>query len=275
MHPITCHPQMPVVKAAYFAAFDPAALALICEATLLQGKLGVMAGVSCGLIWAAIRAIERGEAQCPALAGFTSKAVEESYRTVFRKLPGRPTPDRIEKTHGMNLLVVLPPRCKPTERRLDFSKPVTPGILLTEIIAKFDYTHGTNLPLHRPGLEMRELCEALTEPQGFVSGEKLIARGTIAQTKRPLYELACEKAAFVGTWLVRDIHLAAAAEELGIYRNLGMDVSDLLQRWEKEVKFAQDHVSGGGCVFLCAFPGPRPWTPSACPFLGVRLPSIL
>ena len=123
-------------------------------------------------------------------------------------------------------------------------------------------------------MDMRDVCQALTAPNGFIAGEKLTASGTTPEPKRPLYELACQKAMFVGTWLVRDIHVPAAADDLGIASANGMDVADLLRRWEGEVVYAQKHVSGGGCVFLCAFPGPRPWTPSACQLLGVPSPAI-
>ena len=78
----------------------------------------------------------------------------------------------------------------------------------------------------------------------------------------------------MGTWLVRDIHVAAAAIELGIANDIGIDVGELIGRWEGDVAFAQKHVSGGGCIFLRAFPGPRPWTPSACPILGLPSPAI-
>jgi hypothetical protein len=106
-------------------------------------------------------------------------------------------------------------------------------------------------------------CAKPLKPR-MVSSRQADASGTVPEPKRPLYELACQKAMFVGTWLARDIHAAAAAGELGIAGQNGMDVTDLLRCWEGEIAFAQKHVSGRGCVFLCAFPGPRPWTPSAC-----------
>jgi len=153
--------EMPVVDEAYFAAFSPATLALICEANLLEQKLEVMAGVESGLLWAAIGALERCEAQCPVLAGITSKLVEESYGALFRTIPASCLAD-VERRHGMNLFAVLPPRCKPNERHLDFRKPVTPGILLAEIIAKFDFRHGANLPLREQGMDMQQVCQGLS-----------------------------------------------------------------------------------------------------------------
>ena len=50
----------------------------------------------------------------------------------------------------------------------------------------------------------------------------------------------------------------------------GPDRDTLLKRWSDEVQFARDHASSGGCMCLVSFPGPRPWTPSACKLLGVE-----
>lgn len=275
MNHATCHPAMPQVRDAYFAAFDPAALALICEATLLEPKLSAMAGVECGIIWAAVRAIERGEGRCSALAGLTSRQIEDSYRAVFRKITPPRSVEHSEHAHGMNMLVVLPPRCKPDESRLDYRSPVTPGVLLAEIIAKFDYEHAANIPIHEKGLDVREVCRALGSPDGFVPGDVLRDRGTVPAAKQRLYERACEKAAFVGTWLVRDVHIAAGAAEMGMPLATPDVFENLLGRWEDEVTDAQDHVAEGGYVFLCSFPGPRPWTPSACRFLEIPFPPVV
>jgi hypothetical protein len=269
MTPTTCDPRVPATPDPYFAQFTPATLALLCEATALEYKLGRLAGAEAGLIWAAVRSVRRGLASCPALAGLSLEAIEDCYRKLYRKLPSAVTPQWVEKSHGMNMLSVLPPRCRPTDRRLDFSRPVTPGVLLAEVAAKFDYRHGANAPLQQTGRDMRSLCAALAAPDGFVAGDALIERGTIPPARRALYERACEKAAFVGTWLVRDLHAAAAAEELGTLAELASDGAGLLRRWDEEVAFARDHVSRGGCVWLVSFPGPRPWAASACRLLGV------
>ena len=51
-----CDSRIPAVSAAYFEQFTPPAMALMCEACALKLKLGRMAGVDCGFIWAAVRA---------------------------------------------------------------------------------------------------------------------------------------------------------------------------------------------------------------------------
>jgi hypothetical protein len=269
MTPATCDPRIPATKEPYFAQFTPAALALLCEATALWYKLGCMAGAESGLVWAAVRSLRRGEASCPVLDGLSPEGVEDCYRKTFRKDPSATSRELVEKSHGMNLLCVLPPRCRPMDRRMDYSKPVTVGVLLAEVAAMFDHRHAANVPLRGTGRDMQGISAALSVPDGFLAGEKLIERGTIPPAKRALYERACDKAAFVGTWLVRDFHVAAAAEELGALDQLGPDGAGLLGRWNEEVEFARDHVSGSGCVWLTSFPGPRPWAASACRLLGV------
>ena len=269
MPPITCHPQMPAVKEAYCALFTPETFALLGEASALEFKLGAMAGIESGFIWATIRSIERCEAHSPALSGLRSEEIEKCYAKLCRRFPHEFTAERLERCHGMNLLSVLPPRCRPIDRPLDFGQPVTPGVVLAEIIAQFDYLHGANLPLRDAGIDLRQVCETLRRPDGFVGGEALIRRGTIPPERQALYQRACEKAAFVGTWLVRDFHVAAAAKDLGLLGEFGSRADALLEQWDEEVTFARDQVTGAGCVFLCAFPGPRPWLPSACAWLGV------
>ena len=267
--PVTCHPQMPAVKEAYCAMFTPPTLALLCEGAALEFRLGTMAGIEDGFIWAAVRAIERNEGDCPALSSLRSHEMEKCYAKLYRRLPHDVTAQRIEKAQGMNLLSGLPPRCRPTDRPLEFRQPLTPGMLLAEIMAQFDYMHAVNLPLRQLGIDVQKVCEALQGPEGFVAGEALIRRGTVPSAQEPLYHKACEKAAFVGAWLVRDLHVAAAAKDLGLLGEFGSRADALLEEWDKEVAFARDHVSGAGCVFLCAFPGPRPWLASACGWLGV------
>jgi|SRR6185437_6074206 len=239
---LTCHENMPVISEPYFSHFTPAALALICEASLLELKLGRMTGIECGTIWASVRSIERGESKCPSLDCLSSTEIEASYSGLYRKLPREYSDTECEHHHGMNLLLVLPPRCEPNARRLDFRRPVTPGILLAEIMAKFDFKHGTNFPLWEKSLNVPEICESLMIASGFSAGPALCARGTIPENKRALYDCACEKAAFVGTWLVRDIHLAAAADELECHNEIGPALDNLLD------------LHGGGLVAWAARP---------------------
>jgi hypothetical protein len=270
MVPATCDPRIPATGEAYFAQFTPDTLALICEAAALEYRLGRMVGIEGGVLWAAVRSIERGEATCPALGGIGTPFVEAVYAERFRSVPAADLAvRRLERAQGMNLLCVLPPRSRPDGRRLDYRRAVTPGVLLAELCAQFEYTHAMNRPLRMEGRDVRAACAALAGPGGFVADEALVARGTVPQARRALYERACERAAYVGTWLVRDVHVAAAAADLRIPEDSGANAGDLLQRWAAEVAFAREQVSGGGCVWLTAFPGPRPWTPSACRMLGV------
>lgn len=176
------------------------------------------------------------------------------------------------KTAPVNGAVVLPPRTQPGARRLDFKKEVTPGILLGEVIAKFDFKHATNVPLTEQGLDPRKVHDTLVQPDGFVATHELTARGTIPPDKQALYEASCSKAAYVGTWLLRSVHVAAAMLETDALALPEYDRTRGVANWENAVKFAKDHVSGGGCVFLTSFPGPRPWLPSACVLLGLPEP---
>lgn len=267
-----CDERIPDVPDAYFTKFTPPAFALMCEAALLKHKLGVMAGIEAGLIWAAVRSVEKGEVRCHALSPLTSAMVEASYSKLYRKLPDGMTWDRVELEHSMNLLVVLPPRTQPGARRLDFKKEVTPAILLGEVIAKFDFKHATNVALSEQGLDPRAVHDDLIRPGGFVAEHKLITKGTIRPEKQALYKASCAKAAYVGTWLLRRIHVIAAMLEADPLALSEQERSREAEQWQKAVTFAKDHVSGGGCVFLTSFPGPRPWLPSACSRLGVPEP---
>jgi len=266
-----CDERIPAVSGAYFASFTPEALALVCEAALLQHKLGVMAGIEMGLFWAGVRAIEREEARCEALSSLTSAAIEASYSRVLRRLPGDITWERAELNHGLNLLSVLPPRLRPGARSLDFRREVTAGILLAEVIAMFDFKHGTNLPLEEQGLDPREVYAALVAPDGFAAERGLVARGIIPPDKQALYEAACSKAAYTGAWLLRDIHVAAARLDNDVQLAEEECVSGNA-RWQREIEFVTNQLHEGGCVPFVAFPGPRPWLPSACAGLGVPEP---
>jgi hypothetical protein len=63
-----------------------------------------------------------------------------------------------------------------------------------------------------------------------------------------LYELACEKAAFVGSWFVSPVHVRAAiyeSDEEGLAGEASVE-------WENEIENAIRHVSQAKCIRLRA-----------------------
>jgi len=265
----TCHEKLPTVSTPYFEAFLPETFAVLCDGVLLGYRLGVWTSTGCGMLWSAARAIERDEATCPALAGVSAQVIEETYLEMCRPWPPDVTRAKVESQAGHNLPVVLPPRTRPDEAVLDTRQPVTVGRYIAADIAKFDFQHATSCPLRAVGIDLHALHDSLVKADAFVPTPCLLARGQIPNTHRELYDLACRKAYYAGTWLVRDLHVLIAAMELGMTNPKDPYCGIVQERWDEEIaKVRTDMASGGCCPFL-AIPGPLPWAPSACPSLGV------
>jgi hypothetical protein len=253
---------------AYFANFSPASFALICEGTMLQYKLNRLVGINGGILWAAVRAIERGEATCSAFTGLSTQQIERTYTGLLRvdNPRGRRSPEEIEHHHSYNALIGLPPQ-PPDVRVLDSSRPVTPTSLLELNLSAFNYTHGVNQPLKDVGLDVPRVCDLLWR-DGFQPEDSLNRRGTIPEMNRPLYDLACEKAQAVASWLVCRIHVLAAAVELR-WNSGDFDPPAASLEWEQMVARSRERLRAAmGTCWCC--PGPRPWAPSACRLLGVE-----
>src|SRR5258706_14089537 len=134
-------------------------------------------------------------------------------------------------------------------------------MVLAAIIAKFDFSHGANLPLRAVGIDLREAFATLRGPGGFQPHESLTRRGLIPADHLALYKRASDLAAFIGSLIITSAIANTAAHQLRS-PSTGRDPLVRTQRADL-IHRARDHVSGDGCCFLVAFPGPHPWTASA------------
>jgi hypothetical protein len=270
--PTLCSRRMRRASQPYFALFSSDAMALLSEGTLLSYKTQTYLSEGFGLIWAAIRCVERGEARCEILRPLESALVERDYVRIIRKFETPRSITQVERHQFYNPIVVLPPRCRPDEpHRLECSHSITAGALLAAILAKFEFEHATNVPFWDAGIDPREAFEALKAPDGFVAHESLIRRGMIPRERAPLYQLASEMAEFIGSWIITSAIAKAAALRL-LRQADESNKACIRSQWADLIRRAREHVSGDGCCFLISFPGPHPWTAWAAPILGLEPP---
>ncbi|HEV8378026.1 MAG TPA: hypothetical protein VGP99_04190 [Tepidisphaeraceae bacterium] len=263
---------MPTTRHAYFAGFTPDALALLSEATLLAYKTQSYQSISNGFLWAAVRAVERGEATCQLLRPLDSTSVEEHYKSSRLPFDAPRSLLQVEDHQFYNSLEVLRHRTAPNEPiSLPTFGPITSATILAAIIGKYDFSHDANIPLWEFGIEPRHAYERLSHPGSFEPHEFLICRGQIPPTHLPLYTLASQRAAFVGTWIITSTIAQFAAQQLN-YHCTDHDNSSIRNHWATLIRHARQHASGDHCCYLLSFPGPHPWTAAAAPILGLESP---
>src|SRR5947209_7180619 len=151
-----CSPKMRTTRHAYFGGFTPDALALVSDATLLALKTQTCQSISNGFLWAAVRAVERGEATCQLLRPLNSSFVEDQYRSSRRPFDPPYSLEEVEEYQFYNSLEVLRHHCAPDEpAALPHSGPVTSAMIMAAIIAKYDFVHDSNLALWDCGIDPR------------------------------------------------------------------------------------------------------------------------
>jgi HEAT repeat protein len=70
--------------------------------------------------------------------------------------------------------------------------------------------------------------------------------------------------------LVVALHVAAAAIDIGHTTEGQAEQEATKKRWHDLVEQTRQRLAAGGCIPFVAVPGPLPWAPSACRWLGVR-----
>lgn len=272
------HADLPVVDRAYFANVAPEAMALITEGLMLGHRTGTRAGMPSGVLWAALRAVERGEAACPSLAVVSSCDFERHHVNIYSALDlAELTTEIVESYAVASPHVFLPGapcrggECPVEENVFNSDGPITVGAVLAGIIAKFDFHTAANAVWGIAGHDVREIHEQLLAERGFVAGEALKARGRVLPDKQALYEKACELAASRGMWFLRGFDVEMAAIELGISTRTSAEQEVVRQRYRESVEAVLSEFDSGGCVAIYCFPGPRPWAPSAADLLGVEV----
>jgi hypothetical protein len=262
---------MPRIASAIFECFEPAALALITEATLLAHKVRRMVSIECGILWAAQRSIERGDARGTALGTISSGFLEREYASWFREYGGSVNDARIELELGFNGPYVLPHRTPPDQETLSWQQPVSAARLLATIIAWSNFEMIVNAPFRSASIDPRDVRAALLTADGFVPAKGLTNRGTIPDGRTADVRRANELAESVGSWLVTTSMAEYAVSRDAPTRGEA-GKSAARKAWREHVRIATAHVESGGCVFLCAFPGPRPWSARSAGVLGLPSP---
>ena len=274
------HPDLRVMDRPLFANITPDAMALVSEGLMLSYRSGSWVAMPEGVLWAALRTVERGEATAPALAVISSDELAR-WRTRFSGLPGGepiPTLDDMEIGLFMNAhnLLPTPPcqgdTCEVQPSIFNTDETITCGRLLAEIFAQHDFNNVSTSLWAEAGHDLRKIHDELLTDDGFVATEALIARGRISDDKQLLYAKACELAESRGMWFLRGIDVQMAAVELGTSELPPADQDAVRQRYADSVEWIIDHVESGGCNMVFSFPGPRPWGPSAAKLLGALLP---
>ncbi|MHC4561608.1 MAG: HEAT repeat domain-containing protein [Planctomycetota bacterium] len=287
--------RIPYTDEAIFANFAPESFALMCESMGLAYKTDSWTFADSGFVWAARRAVERGEATCAVLTdhGLSSRQIEEGRADSwysYRKRHEEPNlrMETIEADHWWRCPQFMPSTRYSQESPVDIKRQVLPNHIVWSVLARSEF--GWASRFFRDDLEeiqkqqpenanekrkwisnrYRALCEPLTATDAFVAGDTLVARGVIPPDKQELYERACRKAAFVGSYWLRRRHVDAAAIEMGVYEKSPQDRADALELWQAHVDYIQQRAeeNGENFGFLC-FPGPRPWMPSAAEALGL------
>ena len=229
---------MPRVADPFFSHFTPDALALIADGTKLEQHLQRMVPIDCGIIWAAARAIERGEASASELARLSSSEAENVCRQFIRPYHEWCDPSEIELQQSYNAPGILPYRCAPGEKPLDWKSPVSAADLIRAVISRYNFQNLVVEILRRHKIDARVAAESLRDPSGFKSEDSLRARGTIPPASQELYHRSNALAAFVGSWLItRAIAMAAANRE-------GQEADALTagDNWENVIAGAKAHV---------------------------------
>ncbi len=272
------HPDLSVMDRPLFANATPAVFALIAEGLALGYRTGAWPGMPGGILWAALRAVERGEAVCPALAVIESKDVERYHAANYGIYDlSELTVAMTESQAAGSPHVVLPSTpcrggtCEIEPSVFNSDRALTAGELLADIIAKFDFSTAANAPWRVAGHDVREIHEALLKDDGFVATDAMNARGLILDDSRAVYDKACELAERRGMWFLRGYDVQMAAIELGISQLPLAEQEAVRQQYQWSVDAVISQLDSGGCSAIYAFPGPKPWGPSAAELLGVGL----
>lgn len=248
-----CSDVLPRSRERYFENFHPEALELITRATTLRHSLRKMISIECAVIWAAVLAVERHEAESHLLRRLTGDGVVREYSEWFLDYSN----DVVDPIIERDAVYLLPHRCLPTEKALDWGHIVTPSAFLAALIAKHNFEMVTCSPFRRAGIRPEEAYQVLSSGDFFFNRQ--VAKTTNTERESTLLE---ERASYLGSWLISSSIAKAVAIELEpSARNCILPIQ--VARWEDEVRVARSHARRAGCCFLHSFPGPRPWTERA------------
>jgi beta-lactamase regulating signal transducer with metallopeptidase domain/HEAT repeat protein len=282
--PDRAHKYIPHTDQAIFANFAPACFALMCEGIGYAHRTGAWTFASEEFIWAAVRNVERGQASSPAIAETGGSSRQMEIRSIAfgdrRRMMGTPylTREIVEGDHWLRCPSFMPGGYAGVKSPVDTTRPVRPGDVLVSLLLPAENVLG-NVPLFLPWADegdtadteaRRKLCQKLSQPDSFIAGPELIVRGTVPPDKQELYQRACRKAQFNGSYFVRSVHVEVAAIEMGISKRPLAVQEEILRDWQRRLAgqrdVCRDHPTG---FDFLSFPGPRPWLPRAAEALGI------
>lgn len=253
-----CAPGMASTSIPLFERFAPSTLALISEAVYLRQRIRARVGIEEGVVWSFIRNVERGNLKCDVVSVVSSEEVEAAYSKRYVAV-GHEDAAVGERKISMNIPTVV--RHLSDKNRFAnvhaSADSISPGVFLSMILSEFNFQHSAGNPFRRRGISIRDLCAAIVVEGVTQSSEQLALRGTVAADRKELYEAACACARYVGGWLLCAEHVYAAdPANPTICLEAG-------PRWRSTIERVRDHIADGGCTYPLAFPGRRPWAPSA------------
>jgi hypothetical protein len=232
--------------------FVPESLALIARGTSLSFRLQRSTSVDDGLLWAAICSVEEGHANCPALMGLKSHAMEATLQKHVVGFPDSRSTSQIELLHSHN-----PPLAYTAfeaDLPLPLDGPLSPSDLLRHTISAFGFLHGINRPLVEAGLNVRQVAEAL-QNFGFVGDQQLRDKGIISDARRHLAERSAECAGIIDSWLITELCVRMAAIDLNLSLEPPVATDVVTSEWRRRVSHTR-----GGPMQRFSFSGPRPWS---------------
>jgi hypothetical protein len=275
--------------AGHFAKLAPAGRALIAEASTLAFRLRKHAVINCGLFWAALRCPERGEGQCPCLAGITAKDIEEFYGHVLKPFDGGQDQNEIDAWHGRNMHCIA--ESLMVASALAGKETIDVQYVLAAAMIPRLCSHGESLPFQYYGIDIHKIHQDLRKDGSFIPGDPMIRTGTVPEDVVPLYEMACRKAAIGGRALVTGRDIEVAAMELGASPLSKAEQELTLRDWtidacmNKMIDNNMGTMIDGKCHIIindpsmlniiddhpyAAFKGPLPWGGSARKALGIQ-----
>jgi len=235
-----------------FDHFSTSSFGLLTEAFFLASKINRMVDLACGFVWAAIRCKERREAFWKLPNYITSEYIESTYIRLHEPSSNYLPSDmgQVEQFYQFNPPVVI--ACDPQCQELDV---VTPGQLLATILSAHNFTFTPNMPLRQAGIDLRQVVSTLRTGDGYIAGTAIDARGQINQHIRPLYNMACRRAAKHGAWML-----------------CGNDLRDEINL--DTISGISSFTTIDDAAALMKQDGLRPWGPSACKDLGIAWPAL-
>jgi len=273
-----------------FANFEPACFALICDGGImyyaLDARQQAYPTIHEDILWAAQRAVDRGEAECPAITDYaiTTRELEDrllrrpplrSGRGYARRQPEEFSLALVERYRGHGRPRYLSPAGDDDEFSLDLGQPVSPGAMMAAILEASRHSWGVggwagmSDELEESKAMLRDVTEMLAAEGSFVAGPELAARGIIPTDKLALYEHACRKAEYLGVYIISELLVEVSAVEMGISDKTPAEQEEIVAAWVEQVDTIRASAASIGRG-LTSFPGRRPWTMTAAQAMGLE-----